>query len=310
MKKKRKMLADANKELASQWHPTLNGDLNPSEVTCQTHKKVWWFFPYDDPKTGKHFDFEWKASIANRVNGNGCPYLSNQAVWPGFNDFASSYPLLLAEWLPTKNRDLNPSELACHSGKKVWWYLPYDDPKTGKHFDFEWQVTIAHRTRGHGCPYLTGQRIWVGYNDLASTEETLAREWHPTKNGSLTPENITSKSEKKVWWYLPYDDPETGKHFDFEWRERVYNRANGRGCPYLSGREVWVGFNDLASCYPDIAKEFHPTKNRKLTPEKLYKYTHTRVWWKCLNCGHEWRSFVFSRTLNESNCKECNGIKT
>lgn len=41
------------------------------------------------------------------------------------------------------------------SREKVWWYLPYDDPKTGKHFNFEWQAVILNRNRGSGCPYLT-----------------------------------------------------------------------------------------------------------------------------------------------------------
>ncbi len=28
----------------------------------------------------------------------------------------------------------------------------------------------------------------------------LAKEWHPTKNDSLTPEDVTPNSNKKVWW--------------------------------------------------------------------------------------------------------------
>ncbi len=40
------------------------------------------------------------------------------------------------------------------SDRKVIWRMPYDDPKTGKHFDFEWEAACSHRTVGHGCPYL------------------------------------------------------------------------------------------------------------------------------------------------------------
>ncbi|MGD0170140.1 MAG: zinc-ribbon domain-containing protein, partial [Smithella sp.] len=28
----------------------------------------------------------------------------------------------------------------------------------------------------------------------------LAREWHPTKNGSLTPSDVSVGSNRKVWW--------------------------------------------------------------------------------------------------------------
>ena len=28
----------------------------------------------------------------------------------------------------------------------------------------------------------------------------LVKEWHPTKNGDLTPKDVTYGSNKKVWW--------------------------------------------------------------------------------------------------------------
>ena len=96
-------------------------------------------------------------------------------------------------------------------------------------------------------------------NCLAVVNPGLAAQWHPTKNGGLTPYDVTAGSRTKVWWLLPYDDPKTGKHFDFEWQAKIYNRTNGSGCPYLAGKAAWRGFNDLATTYPDLAKEWHPT---------------------------------------------------
>ena len=58
-------LATVNPTLAAQWHPTLNGDLLPSQVAPRSHKKVWWRCP-----TCGH---EWTAMIANRSRGTGCP---------------------------------------------------------------------------------------------------------------------------------------------------------------------------------------------------------------------------------------------
>lgn len=69
-------LAETNPELAKEWHPTKNGALKPTDVTADSNRKVWWLLPYDDPKTGKHFDFEWEATINHRNNGAGCPFLS------------------------------------------------------------------------------------------------------------------------------------------------------------------------------------------------------------------------------------------
>ena len=298
-------LATKAPELAKEWHSTKNGDLKPTGVTLHSNEKVFWYLPYDDPETGKHFDFEWEDYICNRARGDGCPYLSGRKVWSGYNDLATKAPELAKEWHPTKNGDLKPTDVSCGKNKKVWWYLPYDDPETGKHFDFEWKEYICVRARGYGCPYLSGRKVWPGYNDLATKAPELAKEWHPTKNGDLKPTGVTLHSTEKVFWYLPYDDPETGKHFDFEWEDYIFNRADGSNCPYLSGRKVWLGYNDLSSCYPGIAREWHPTKNRRRTPERVYKGDTRKYWWLCERCSHSWRTSVYDRTYRGSQCVKC-----
>ena len=277
---KEKRLAIIRPDLAKEWHPTKNGELTPFDVTYGSGKKVWWYLPYDDPRTGKHFDFEWQETVNNRNNGNNCPFLSGQRVWHGFNDLVTTNPDLAREWHPTKNGSLLPSEVSEKNNKKVWWYLPYDDPKTGKHFDFEWQEKVSNRALNCGCPYLTGHAVWRGYNDLATTNPDLAKEWHPTKNSALTPFDVTGGSQARIWWLLPYDDPQTGKHFDFEWQNSVCHRVAGQGCPFLSHNpKVWKGFNDLVSVRPDLAKEWHPTKNKGLTPNEITIGSSKKVWW-------------------------------
>lgn len=59
-----------------------------------------------------------------------------------------------------------------------------------------------------------------------------------------------------------YDDPITKKHFDFEWQASILNRNSGRSnCPYLSGKLVLEGFNDLQTINPELAAQWHPNKN-------------------------------------------------
>lgn len=298
-------LATKRPDLVKEWHPTKNKRLTPDKVTCGSRKKVWWYLPYDDPETGKHFDFAWKADVISRVKGVGCPYISGKAVWSGYNDLATNYPELAKEWHPTMNGELTPNEVTCDSGKKVWWYLPYDDPETGKHFEFVWAARVFNRTSGADCPFLSGKAVWLGYNDLATNSPELAKEWHPTKNRRLTPDMVTCGSGKKVWWYLPYDDPETGKHFDFCWAASISNRTNGAGCPFLAGKAAWSGYNDLETKSPELAKEWHPTKNRKRTPNQVNNQTMMKVWWLCPKCGYEWRSSVRARAVDESGCPRC-----
>lgn len=70
MKKDFVSLAEARPDLAKEWNYEKNGDLKPEDVSCGSHKKVWWKLPYDVPNgypvehlRGKHFDFEWEAYI-------------------------------------------------------------------------------------------------------------------------------------------------------------------------------------------------------------------------------------------------------
>lgn len=268
-------------EIARQWHPIKNGEMTPRDVTYGSEKEVWWIFPYDDPRTGKHYDFEWKSKVYQRTyRSSGCPFLTGKAVWPGFNDLESAKPELASQWHPTKNGDLRPTNVMPSSNKKVWWLLPYDDPLTGKHFDFEWTATINSRFRDDvGCPFLCGKAVMEGFNDLATLMPEIAIQWHPTRNGKLKPTEVPVSCMKKVWWYLPYDDSKTGKHFNLEWKALISSRTKGAGCPFLTGRSVWKGFNDLKTLRPDIARQWHPIKNGSLKADDVTLVSNKRVWW-------------------------------
>ena len=170
------------------------------------------------------------------------------------------------------------------SNKKVWWLQPYDDERIGKHFDFEWQAEIASRVKGAGCPFLTGHKVWKGFNDLVTTHSELATQWHPIKNGDLKPSDVTAGSSKRVWWLQSYDDEKTGRHFGFEWMASINHRVCGAGCPYLSGKAVWKGFNDLETyCGEngrlDILSWWDYEKNGGLKPSDVTAGSGKKVWW-------------------------------
>ena len=58
--------------IASQWHPTLNGDLTPNKVSCGSKKRVWW------QCADGHV---WNAVIYSRATGKkcGCPVCAGNA---------------------------------------------------------------------------------------------------------------------------------------------------------------------------------------------------------------------------------------
>jgi len=62
---------------------------------------------------------------------------------------------------------------------------------------------------------------------------------------------------------------------------------------------------NLAVLYPDIAKEWHPTKNGGLKPSEIAPYSNKKVWWIC-NKGHEWRQAIGHRSEGRK-CPYCFG---
>ncbi|MBO4294016.1 MAG: zinc-ribbon domain-containing protein [Alphaproteobacteria bacterium] len=270
-------------EVAKEWHPTKNGELTPFDVSFGTHRKVWWLC-----KNGH----EWEASIAKRSSGRrGCPYCSNKAVLSGYNDLATKYPEVAKEWHPTKNGSLTPSSVTWGSNKKVWWLCP--------NCGYEWEAIINKRTTsGEKCPCCgpIAKQIKIGFNDLKTTHPELVAEWHPTKNGELTPDNVTFGSNKTVFWICPVC------HNEYD--ARVADRVKGNSCPYCAGKRIKAGFNDLATRYPEVAKEWHPTKNGGLTPSDILPRSMKKYWWKCSRCGNEWEATPDSR-INKMSCPEC-----
>tara|TARA_R110000737_G_scaffold228940_1_gene242790 strand:+ start:418 stop:1947 length:1530 start_codon:yes stop_codon:yes gene_type:complete len=281
----KKSLAETNPEVAKQWHPTLNGDLTPNDFTPGSSKKVWWKCPKGD-------DHEWATRISHRSKGSGCPFCAGQRVTK-LNSLSILRPEIAEQWHPTKNGNLTPKDVMLGSHKKVWWKCPKGD-------DHEWQSFVY--TRGnHGCPICSGRKT-VTSNCLATLRPDIAKEWHPTKNGNLTPNLISRTNGRKVWWKCDKGD-------DHEWEDTVANRDYGRNCPVCSGHKA-VKSNCLATLRPDIAKEWHPTKNGNKTPLQFTVGSEIKIWWKCdKGEDHEWMSSIVNRTKGR-NCPICSGRKT
>ncbi len=140
-------LASQRPDLVKEWDYEKNDKL-PQEYAVCSHKIVWW-------KCDK--GHTWKASVRERVKGNTClecRYTFD--LWCRDNNRLD----LLAEWHPNKNGNINPKDILPFTNKKYWWLLSYDDVKTGRHFNFEWNSSPNSRIRGRGCPYLAGVKVW------------------------------------------------------------------------------------------------------------------------------------------------------
>lgn len=200
--------------LLREWHPTLNGELTPKQVSYGSKQKIWWQCEHGHV---------WQAVVVNRTGADsGCPYCTNRKVLAGFNDLATLQPKLAAEWHPTLNGGLTPSDVLEGSHYMAWWICEKGH---------EWQAMVKARVNGSGCPYCANKKVLAGFNDLATLEPKIAAEWHPTLNGDLTPEQVTVGSHKRVWWQC------SSGHV---WEAVIYSRAGQSsrksGCPICAGR--------------------------------------------------------------------------
>ena len=134
-----------------------------------------------------------------------------------------------------------------------------------------------------------------------SDNAQLMAEWDWEKNKVLgfEPNEVTFGSIKKIWWICDKGH---------EWQATPNNRSNGQGCPVCAGRKVFAGFNDLASKAPDVAKEWHPTKNGDLLPTQITYGSNKRFWWQCKVCGNEWQTSVANRVAGKG-CPICSKRK-
>jgi very-short-patch-repair endonuclease len=123
----------------------------------------------------------------------------------------------------------------------------------------------------------------------------LVKEWHPTKNGELTPNDITHGSHKKVWWLC------SNGH---TYSQQINNKTILKyGCPECSGRRASES-NNLSTQYPEIVKEWHPTLNKQFKATEVTYGSEKKAWWLCPK-GHSYKATINNRTLRQSGCPQC-----
>ena len=269
--------------MALQWDFEKNFPETPDTATSQSKKSCWWLCP-----KGHSFS----AVIRARVNKkSGCPVCANRQILPGFNDLAHLEPELSAEWHPSKNGDLLPTQISKGSEKKVWW-------KCSK--GHEWEISPNHRTTQRtNCPYCSNKKILTGYNDLKTTHPEIVKEWDSSDNLGVDPDSIGAGSHHKAAWVC-----EKGH----KWRTAIVRRTReNTGCPICSNNLVVAGLNDIATTDPKLLSEWDWESNDTIDPSLVVSGSQIRVWWKC-ELGHRWKTSPSKRSSGQ-NCPICIGKK-
>lgn len=211
---------DRYRDLAREWHPWKNDALRPEQFTPGAVRRVWW-------RCSTNPLHEWDARIYTRTrHGGGCPFCKNTNV-TATTSFAARFPELVEEWHDSRNGALIPHDILPTSKLKVWW-------RCKQYAWHKWRASVSERVLGRGCPVCSSagaRRV----SALSVRHPEAAREWHPTKNGSLTPGMLTATSTTIVWWRCSRDPCH-------EWRATPNQRIRrGNVCPICGEREPGDG---------------------------------------------------------------------
>jgi hypothetical protein len=199
-------------------------------------------------------------------------------------------PEIASEWNYDRNEKTPLDYRYTHNYTDIWWKCAEGH---------EWQETIYNRSyRSFKCPYCIG-RFVNKENSLAAKYPHLIKEWHPTKNGDLTPDDVSPITARTAWW--------VGK-CGHEWETQVRHRAIlETKCPYCTGHKVSIS-NCLMTINPKLALDWHPTKNNEKTAYDFTSSSSEKVWWLCGNCNYDWLAAIGSRN-GGNNCPLCNETK-
>lgn len=153
----------------------------------------------------------------------------------------------------------------------------------------DWTPIAARLPKGGGCP-MCG-------NDAAAKKRTIPKEEFVRRLNEQVP-GVSLVGE--------YIDMVTRTQFQCEKKHIWTVTPNNvlctlRGCPYCSGRKTLIGFNDMWTTRPDLA--------RMLTnPEDGYKYTYgsnKKTWFNCPNCGTPGLKTINNVSSHDFGCQHC-----
>lgn len=219
-------LASKYPEIAIEWSDR-NLPLRPDMVTPFANKKVWW-------KCSK--GHEWNTLISTRSGGSKCPYCSGYILLKGLNDFQTQYPDLAKEW-SSRNYPLTPDMVNEKSTKNVWWHCST--------CGYEWKSLIRSRVRGSVCPVCAEREVSTGYNDLATTNPELVKEWDYEKNKKYNLKKLSQSSQYSVWWKCAYGH---------SWKARISERAiDGVSCKHCE--------EEYQSVFPEFLCMLYANRN-------------------------------------------------
>ncbi len=134
--------------------------------------------------------------------------------------------------------------------------------------------------------------------DLICNDARLLLYWDFELNNAegLSAERLSLGSNKKAHWIC-----EKGHR----WTDYIYKMDHKRRCPICNNKRVLIGYNDLETLFPNLAKEWDHDINVGIDMLNIVPGSNKRVGWKCSECGCKWTASIQNRTTRGTGCPEC-----
>ena len=291
--KEGKSLADTYPDIAAEWDDDKNGSTTPSDVTPNSSLVVWW----KCSKCGE----EWQSKIASRTrHGNACCKKCNRSMpkkpVEGVNDLLSQRPDVALDWDYERNNGVEPQDVTYMSSKTAWWKCHTCGTR--------WEMKIQQRSLGTMCPSCGKEKVRQRLikpshgKSLSDLRPDLVSLWDSDMNGNTTPSDVAANSNRSFWWKCENGHSWSGSPNLMKVGTKCF-------CPYCGDRKLLVGFNDLATRFPDVAVDWDAEKNPEASPTQVRYNVSSKRWWKCHECGREWEAPVSVRTTYGKGCRSC-----
>lgn len=230
-------LATINPLLASQ-----ASGWDPSEFAQWSHTLVTWKCD---------LGHTYKARIADRSSGDGCPFCIGKKVLPGFNDLESKNPILAREafgW--------DPKTVTEFSNKNLMWKCVEGHA---------WKSTVNHRSNGRGCPSCAIS----GFDPNVEGFLYLLRhdQWQMFQVGITNfPDKRIAKHRNGGWELLEIRGPIDG-HLTRKWETAILRMLKAKGAD-LSNAKIAGKFDGYSEAWSKSTFEVKSIKElMRLTEE-------------------------------------------
>ena len=272
-------LATTHPKLAKEYSSSNSVDL--SKIRKELKMSVWW--------TCSKCGGDYRYPINEREEDDStCPFCSGKKVLAGFNDLKTLKPTLY--------------DRVAKSYKEVYPVIPYKPESSllwvcptchGEYTD-----TVENIENGiNNCPYCTGDKLMVGFNDLKTLHPELESEWS-TSNPPM--ETILLKYVKPFKWICPICGG--------EYSATIQEQLNGEDkCLYCAGRKVLEGFNDLKTLRPELYEKVSKSYKEAFP---IFRYKRENyVLWECPDCHFDYSDKIGNVEDGKSVCPVCSNRK-